>query len=250
MRLDEYVSKNKMSLAEFNRLGDDRLTYDFLKECIYPDSSSLTHEIYKNIFPWYRPKYHSGDSLNTYRSAILRKYYGKAYANLGRDDQEKILQIIKRHTLVNSENGGLLFEFDFEANSKKEIKCLCNNYQLGNFGIWVSRKYGINTTRAQIGYDDFFDLTLNEIKNYYEGKFADNSLSKAIKYDSDYFNQFSGFDEFIEDNFLQDFLNEKGEVIKLSEIDEFENYVETINNIIQKRGKRIINKLDSSFTTK
>ncbi|CIV92272.1 Uncharacterised protein [Streptococcus pneumoniae] len=105
--------------------------------------------IYKDIFEWYDDKVHSGDTLITYRTAIFRKYYGKSYSKLSRDKQREILNIIKSYTEYDDD-----FPFEFELDNKeKNVYQICNNYQIGNFGIFPKGR--INPKRAQSPYNDY-----------------------------------------------------------------------------------------------
>ncbi|HFI0236870.1 TPA: hypothetical protein ACGOVN_000654, partial [Streptococcus suis] len=185
---------------------------------------------------------HSGDTLITYRTAIFRKYYGKSYSNLSRDEQYEILSIIKSHTQYDED-----FPFEFEIKNGKEIvNQLCNNYQIGNFGIFPKGK--INPKRAQSPYNDYFDLTLSVIWELYDGTLTpDDEFKKAIFEEKEYFDQFEDFETFVSENFLSAFFDEEGYLIRLSEIDDFEEYVRISNQIIYTRGLAILTYLQSRY---
>lgn len=219
---------------------DQAIKYDFFKEGDEPDRCSLAKEIYSEIFPWYSDEYFGGDTLNTYRSAIKR-YYGNYYRFLDRDKQIEILEIIKKYTRQDEEQ---VFEF---KNSNKQGSIyfqVCNNYQLGNFGIFPTRD-GINPKRAQEPYFDFFDEFLVVLYQFYENDdFNPNDeLKKAIVNQKDYFFKFDNFNDFIDKNVLWDFFyqNENnGYSLKdLSGSKDFEEYVKNVTSIIYARGEKI-----------
>ena len=132
--------------------------------------------IYHVVFPWYDDEIHAGDTLNTYRIAI-KKFYGNYYRFLDRKQQLEIIEIIKAYTPHEPEQ---IFEFEDTDASGNPYFQICNNYQLGNFGILPIR-YGINPERAKSPYFDFFDDFLVLVYQLFEGNLrADDGLKLAL----------------------------------------------------------------------
>lgn len=229
--MQEYISDKEKAIK-----------FSFLLQGDEPDRSELMKLIYKDIFEWYDDKVHSGDTLITYRTAIFRKYYGKSYSNLSRDKQHEILNIIKSYTEHDDD-----FPFEFELDSKeKKVYQICNNYQIGNFGIFPKGR--INPKRAQSPYNDYFDLALSVIWDLYDGTLTpDDEFKKAILDEKEYFDQFKDFETFLSYNFLTVFFDDDGYLIRLSEIDNFEEYVRISNQIIYTRGLAILTYLQSRY---
>ena len=240
MLLDEYIKKeDTLSLEEFLELDVDGVIYDFLKEGIEPDRTALTKEIYQKIFPWYDDKVHSGDTINTYRSAIMRKFFGKPYSSLDREQQENIISLVSSNISYFDDQ---IFEFDMVGKNEQFYKQICNSYKLGNFGIFPKGK--INVARSKPPYNDYFDKALEEIALFYRGELEGNSeLKRAILDEKDYFNQFEDIQDFVEKNYFNDFFDDDGYLISLSDIEEFDDYVLEVDRIITRRGLRILSKL-------
>ncbi|MCC9838661.1 hypothetical protein LZU60_03170, partial [Streptococcus agalactiae] len=119
--------------------------------------------------------------------------------------------------------------------------------QIGNFGIFPKGR--INPKRAQSPYNDYFDLALSVIWELYDGTLTpDDEFKKAILDEKEYFNQFEDFETFLSENFLTVFFDDEGYLIRLSEIDSFEEYVRMSNQIIYTRGIAILNYLQSRYT--
>lgn len=243
MKLEDFQTYPFKSLQEYISDKDRAVKFSFLLQGDEPDRSELTKLIYSEIFEWYKENEHSGDTLITYRTAIFRKYYGKSYRNLSRDKQNEILDIIKSYTHCDED-----FPFEFELEYKeKTVYQICNNYQIGNFGIFPKGR--INPKRAQSPYNDYFDLTLSVIWELYDGTLTpDDEFKKAILDEKEYFNQFEDFETFLSENFLTVFFDDEGYLIRLSEIDSFEEYVRMSNQIIYTRGIAILNYLQSRYT--
>ena len=229
--MQEYISDKEKAIK-----------FSFLLQGDESDRSELMKLIYKDIFEWYDDKVHSGDTLITYRTAIFRKYYGKSYSNLSRDKQHEILNIIKSYTEHDDD-----FPFEFELDNKeKKVYQICNNYQIGNFGIFPKGR--INPKRAQSPYNDYFDLALSVIWDLYDGTLTpDDEFKKAILDEKEYFDQFKDFETFLSENFLTVFFDDDGYLIRLSEIDNFEEYVRISNQIIYTRGLAILTYLQSRY---
>lgn len=242
MKLEDFQTFPFKSVQEYISDKEKAIKFSFLLQGDEPDRSELMKLIYKDIFEWYDDKVHSGDTLITYRTAIFRKYYGKSYSNLSRDKQHEILNIIKSYTEHDDD-----FPFEFELDSKeKKVYQICNNYQIGNFGIFPKGR--INPKRAQSPYNDYFDLALSVIWDLYDGTLTpDDEFKKAILDEKEYFDQFKDFETFLSYNFLTVFFDDDGYLIRLSEIDNFEEYVRISNQIIYTRGLAILTYLQSRY---
>lgn len=236
MKLKDLQTYPYNSVLDFIEDEDKALKFSFIRQGDEPDRAELTNKIYEEIFEWYNQSEHSGDTLITYRTAIFRKFYKKSYSYLKRHEQENILKIIKKYTIHDED-----FPFEFKKDDGI-LNQICNPYQIGNFGIFPKGK--INPKRAQSPYNDFFDLTLSTIMDFYNGELSpEDDFKKAILDEEEYFNQFKDFNDFVYENFLFPFFDDDGNLIKLSEIDNFEEYVKVSNEIIQQRGIAIINYL-------
>ena len=224
LKLEDFRTFPFKNVQEYISDKEKAIKFSFLLQGDAPDRSELIKLIYKDIFEWYDDKEHSGDTLITYRTAILRKFYRKSYTEHNDD-----------------------FPFEFELDSKeKKVYQICNNYQIGNFGIFP--KGSINPKRAQSPYNDYFDLTLSEIRNLYDGTLTpDDEFKKAILKEKEYFDQFKDFETFLSENFLTVFFDDEGYLIRLSEIDNFEEYVRISNQIIYARGLAILTYLQSRY---
>ncbi|MDK1718321.1 DUF6994 family protein [Dellaglioa algida] len=240
MKLDNYIGKNDLTVDDFLKLDEKQaIKFDFLTQGDEADRTNLNKGIYHKIFPWYNEEEQNGDTLNTYRIAI-KKYYGSYYRFLNRDVQLEIIDIIKKYTLHDDNQ---LFEFEAVDGNGNAYFQVCNNYQLGNFGILPIRG-GINPKRAQNPYLDYFDQFLYELNSFYEGESDMNGdLQKSILDREDYFNQFNNLEGFIEKNLLWDFLetdeDDNLNLKYLSDIEDFEEYISAVTDIIYKRGRLI-----------
>ena len=242
LKLEDFQTFPFKNVQEYISDKEKAIKFSFLLQGDAPDRSELIKLIYKDIFEWYDDKVHSGDTLITYRTAIFRKYYGKSYSNLSRDKQHEILNIIKSYTEHDDD-----FPFEFELDNKeKKVYQICNNYQIGNFGIFPKGR--INPKRAQSPYNDYFDLALSVIWDLYDGTLTpDDEFKKAILDEKEYFDQFKDFETFLSENFLTVFFDDDGYLIRLSEIDNFEEYVRISNQIIYTRGLAILTYLQSRY---
>jgi len=126
---------------------------------------------------------------------------------------------------------------------------ICNNYQLGNFGI-LPIHGGINPKRAADPYFDFFDIFLLSVYAFYnEDVSFEGELANAIKSRKDYFQQFDSAEDFVNRNMLTEYFynqedNEIGtydDLTYFSKMKSFEEYVQAVTTIITRRGKYIWN---------
>jgi len=248
MKLEDYVWAQKESLEDFLKLNKEQaIRFDFLTQGEEPDRVRLVNEIYHKVFPWFDENEQAGDTLNTYRTAV-RKFYGSNYRFLKREQQLEIVGIIKKNTNFSDSH---LFEFEFTNSHGKTYYQLCNNYQLGNFGI-LPIHGGANPARAFNPYLDFFNEFILVLNDYYNGKLeGKDKLSSAILMQSKYFFAFEDLKSFLSDNFFNEFVycykdeNEKMcyAVKGLSNTESFEEYISIVSNIIKLRGQNIWKKL-------
>lgn len=232
-----------VSLEDFLKLGEEQATqFDFSTQGPEADRCLLINEIYRYIFPWYDGKLEAGDTLSTYRTAI-RVFYGHNYRFLGRKSQKEILAIVRKYTPHGERQ---VFEVEQVDKRGKSYYQICNNYQLGNFGIMPIRG-GINPKRAGSPYSDFFDKYLELVSASYAGNLTVvDGLSEAIQKQKEYFESFHNMDDFVDRNMLTDFFVKTGssyEVIPLSKKKSFEEYVRVATKIISLRGKCMWRKL-------
>lgn len=75
----------------------------------------------------------------------------------------------------------------------------------------------------------------------------DDEFKRVILDEKEYFDQFKDFETFLSDNFLTVFFDDEGYLIRLSEIDDFEEYVRISNQIIYTRGLAILTYLQSMY---
>lgn len=247
MDLVHYAYDKAIRLEDFLKMDELQATrFDFLTQGGESDRCPLINEIYQQVFPWYDKKVDAGDTLNTYRLAI-QQYYGHRYRNLDRASQIEIVGIIRQYT-PHSESQ--IFEYEQIDKYGKPYYQVCNNYQLGNFGI-LPVHGGINPKRSVPPYLDFFDHYLEKVAAFYAGKLGDDRLSVAIRKQSAYFEQFGAFDQFVEKNILMDFFEDHQDEqncpyyqpIRLSGLQSFKDYVRASSRIITHRSQRIWHEL-------
>lgn len=200
--------------------------------------------------------YLGGETLITYRSAI-RRLFGKSFQYLVPTVQEEILAALESVSITSKKN-----VMCWDAKQRLVI----NNHQIGNMMPFPSGVPSINSFRADVIKDpgpgftererslcrsrqtgsegrlfDYFDRFLCEVERYYghrEGFEPVTALQVAIRYQHGYFDFFQTFDNYIEANLLQDFVG-----VSLWSIDNFQDYLETANRIIDERGARIARQL-------
>jgi len=253
MKLEDYVWDRKESLEDFLKLNKEQaIKFDFLTQGEEPDRVRLINEIYHKIFPWFDENEQAGDTLNTYRTAV-KKFYGSNYRFLKREQQLEIIGIIKKYTNFSDNH---LFEFEATNAQGQTYYQLCNNYQLGNFGI-LPIHGGVNPARATSPYLDFFNEFILALNDYYNGELEKkDKLSSAILKQNKYFSSFEDLESFLNDNFLNDFVywykdeNEKTcyAVEGLSDTESFEEYVSMASNIITLRVQNIWKELHGQET--
>lgn len=75
LKLEDFRTFPFKNVQEYISDKEKAIKFSFLLQGDAPDRSELIKLIYKDIFEWYDDKEHSGDTLITYRTAILRKFY-------------------------------------------------------------------------------------------------------------------------------------------------------------------------------
>jgi hypothetical protein len=235
--MGQWHGYRRIGLDEFVRMdADSALRFDFGTQGPEADNTPLAREIYQKLFRWYDPERDSGDTFNTYRTAVMRRFYKKSYGRLDRQTQLSIVQTIAAFTKPTADQH---YEFDVTDEDGNSVKQLRNNYRLGNLGIFPRGR--INPTRAQSPYDDFFDQFLVLAEKFYSGQLEPvGALQKAILAERDYFDQFGGPDQFVVDNYLEDFYDQNGVLIPLSKCESLAEYADLANRIIQCRGARML----------
>lgn len=245
-----------MKLEQYLKLDREyALKYDFYleqssKDC---DRVPLMLEIYKKAFNINHIEHlpNSGDTMNTYRSKIyldiktfpkeefdLTNRKRRSFNNL--KNKNKALNIIIKNSSVNKDH--IFIDRNGFVN---------NNYQLGNFivlptqTIAIGKKHSsINTERAISPNYDIFSKYLRDVYLFMTGnggKIENKNLYYLFELNKNYYLQFRSFDNYIKENFLEDYFNGNG-LIDLYNMD-FEKYCFTINEIIKKRSIKIMNKL-------
>lgn len=214
------------------------LTYeDFFDPVIDPDRSPRVVNIYRYQFPDLYQAEESGelktsdgcavilkgDTLITYKSAI-KWIFGKYFGELDSATQNDILSVLGTYSCTP------LKQIRFS-----DGKGIVNNHQIGNMMPFPSSTPSMNTLRASTYYD-YFDRFLEEVRSYYvnpKGFLPSSKLQAAIQYQHGYFDFFKSYDQYIEQNLLQDFVGKD-----LWGITNFREFVQVANEIIDGRGKR------------
>lgn len=168
----------------------------------------------------------AGDTLITYKCAV-RNIYGKYFTYLDLATQLEIRAVLETHSHT----------------SQKRINCwdnqaqaLINNHQIGNMMPFPSGRPSINSLRASPPLFDYFDTFLAEVKNFYLSSHTyqpTTALQRAIEFQRGYFEFFQTYDNFIETNLLQGFVD-----LDLHSIRNFSEYVRIAGEVIDSRGKR------------
>ncbi len=169
----------------------------------------------------------AGDTLITYKCAV-RKIYGRPINDLDAATKQEIRAVLETYSHT----------------SQKRIKCwedeaqaIINNHQLGNMMPFPSGRPSMNSLRAVGPLYDYFDAFLAEVKRFYFPSRTDDPptpLQRAIEFQRGYFEFFRTYDNFIEKNQLQDFVD-----VDLRSIGNFAEFVRKGNEIIDRRGKRL-----------
>lgn len=174
-------------------------------------------------------------------------------------------------TLIGNEN--IKYDGDHLNTSRKykkdTNKYICELEKLGNFMPCPKIKIRYNLTLNQarnIYLQDKFDLYLREVRNYYysgeenefngektENKNDNKKIFREILEDNaEYFKLFgkgeNGFRSFIENNYLQDYINEYENKLKIKDEDISQlNDIKIIKEKIDTRGNRMYNLLKNQI---
>lgn len=153
-------------------------------------------------------------------------------------------------------------ESDWIRSLSKMTQDIIKDYRNIDYTIGSSIIFPISINGKSIGWTmnkargcsskihDRFDYTLECIKRYYEEN-IDNPLQSAIEKSSLFFNLFKSFNEYVDFFFLNDLVDEKGNVISFTDKIDFsspfpkteEEYIKYLDNTIRfvnKRNERIL----------
>ena len=181
---------------------------------------------------------------------------GKNKKKLTGETMNSFATTYKQYKKLTAEN--LISVRDVEEKIR-EFACL--THSIGNFMPVANGSF--NPRRYQ-KTKDYWDLTLRDIHLWYTNRSQETALAKILEDSSDWLNIFGenqeGWDKFIEENFLQDFVIKEddsfgepiefweghfeGEVLPKS-LDDINSFLMFVNIAIQKRGLRIIMKINS-----
>ena len=140
-------------------------------------------------------------------------------------------------------------------NAEAEIEKYRKNviYRPGNFIVFPKNsRNSINTARGRCEkIKDRFDLTLDCIKKQYADK--DNPLSWVLrKHWKDFFCRFNDFKEYVLFFMLEDYLDEKDNVMRFIDneehilpqtLEEYDEYIKRVSFVVHKRTERILCRL-------
>lgn len=219
---------------------------------IDPDSkSSLLQDIYKELWNKDMPNYmkrNGNISADTMTSAIVPFCQYLDIENVFGKTSNHLYDCIKNEeTLVNHFTN--LKEEYTKLNVYRFIRL---NHTIGNF---IPVPNGFNGARAgTYADDDNWFLTLEKIKEYYESDqklehskinaLSDLLHNKEIRNTVEWLEQYSSFDEFINENFLQDYkdCNIKNFTWNQHKItkDNYDDFFQKMCAVILKRGLRML----------
>ena len=136
---------------------------------------------------------------------------------------------------------------------------LSNYHTLGNF---IPVPIGFNGARSGYGKHDYWDLTLVEIKKWYEvyesdKKLADEIINKLlhnkVKYKHNcelWLKHFNTWEEFVRRNYLDGSFVQNNEVVMFTEshswdneIKELDSFYKNVNNFIKIRTNKMLDEL-------
>lgn len=168
---------------------------------------------------------------------------------------------INSNTLFGSEN--ISYDGDHlntSRNYKKDInEYICELEKLGNFMPCpkIRKRSKLTLNQARNNYlQDRFDLYLKEIMKYYYNKKTEHiEFRKILEDNGEYFRLFgkgeNGFKNFIEKNYLQNYINDYENILKnnyrIKEEDICSlNDVKTIEKKIEERGSKMYEELSKN----
>ena len=152
--------------------------------------------------------------------------------------------------------------------SNNDLKRFVSLYHtLGNYSPVPT---GFNVARSGVGYSsdyDYWDLTLMKIKKYFDLRIKPSSqladdvnqiaillhCEETINNCLNWLDEYDSWDDFVEKNFFQDYVDDEGEVIPFcaghswengcNEIGNYDEFFKNVWNRIEARSNRMINAL-------
>lgn len=125
-------------------------------------------------------------------------------------------------------------------------------HTIGNF---IPVPLSFNSSRSYFGVDDYWDVTLSYIKKWYDTKddtvitsllHKKNPKNEAVTNCLKWLNWFGKWEKFIDENYLQDFVNPKTKepiLFKPHSAKETTTFFKTCSALIKRRGKRMVDEL-------
>lgn len=247
-----------------------------------PDLDSvLLQDIYKTLWPDLEEKEFMTDKKwiksDTMTSVqyTLAKYYEKNFPNEIMEYKEKN----KRQKWISVNMCKTMYE-QYESvrrnlEENNELKRFVSIYHsLGNYS---PVPVGFNAARSGIGYSsnyDYWDLTLMKIKQYFDFRKQQSievpkavlpiaelfHVDKVIKNCAMWLDSYENWSDFVEKNYFQDYVDEKGEIIPFCEghswsngcndIIDFGMFCKNVCDRIDARSKRMIDALNKKVECK
>ncbi len=252
-KLITYDFKEEILKNEYNNIFLTNIfLYDNKKDKKDCDRIPLTYEIYKNL--WndfklinYRNRLkdcksniiYDGDTMNSFTKIF------QTLDNIKNNNEYKEWKKEKSITRTSRKNRAeYILTAMKEKNRKKYINLFSkhfsqfakNTHTIGNFiPLPVDGKNSLNTRRNNSPLNDYWDIALECIKLYYYDKkenhlknYIDNSTKCNKKWLDDFGKGKKGWKKFIEENYLQDFV-EKDKNSNYKPIQFWDNHWKEIN---------------------
>ena len=159
-----------------------------------------------------------GDTLNSVQTTFDEMY--KCYEKKEHKKQRGKNNVSIKYMLTRYFCGIEEYKDDFSSVCECEefLDFLKTYHTLGNF---MPVPYGCNAPRGTGKLKDYWDLTLKCIKEYYkteESKWAEKIVGNKYKIDyANWLDSFESWENFIEKNYLEDFVDDEGEPLELWE---------------------------------
>ena len=240
-----------------------------------PDSSSiLLQEIYKILWPELEQKvfmkgkeWICSDTMTSVQHT-LTKYYEETFPN----EVKEYMSNNPRQRFVSAKMCKAMYEqfntVSSHLDSNTHLKRFISLYHtLGNYSPVPA---GFNVARSGVGYSsdyDYWDLTLMKIKKYFDlrkrsfSQLADdvNQIVSLLHFEEiinnclKWLDEYDSWENFVEKNYFQDYVDDEGEVIPFcdghswengcNEIIDYDEFFENAWKRIEARSKRMINAL-------
>lgn len=189
-------------------------------------------DIYHDYRTSYRAKGQDADSFNPELRVAMNQLYGTDLIDFG-EFKNGILSYNNKHdvkthyapdafTTYTKLDGNYINKMPFRKEAKEENQELADKVlmianTIAGHLFFPCRRIDGNTINQQRGtlYQiyDRVDLTLRDIKRYYDKETADYPLKSTLLRYNFFFDQFSSFKEYIDHCLLQDFCDENYNVI-------------------------------------